>query len=151
MRDRLPLIAIGALLLLGILGSFLVGGARRGSFADRLSTYRSAPDGTRALYVLLESSSAPTRWQREFDDFPAGQTLVVLGARFEGESTPPVSIDGGFDEEWSDDEKADLRERGINALRTPQVSAEESERLLQHVREGGTVVYVPWLCSFLKL
>ena len=45
MRDRFPLLLISGLLLLGAFGSFVMQGAKRGAFADRLSTYRSEPSG----------------------------------------------------------------------------------------------------------
>ena len=40
-------------MLIGALGWFLLQGARRGGFADQLSTFKSEPDGARALYLLL--------------------------------------------------------------------------------------------------
>ena len=146
MRDRLPLLIIGGLLLLGVMGSFLVTGAKRGAFADRLSSYRSEPDGARALYLLLEPTLEVSRWQRSIDDdLLPGQTLLLLGVRFENELTRPrFSTDGGVDDEWSEDEKDDFHQRGLNALRAPKVSTDESEKLLQRVREGGTVIYAPW-------
>ena len=150
MRDRLPLLLVGALVLLGVLGSFVISGARRGSFADRLSTYRSEPTGARALYLLLEPSGELTRWQRPIDDVPAKQTLVLLGTRFDDEGVSHktrrsfFSRDAGVDDELSADEKADLEERGLHTLQAPNVTNEEREALLQHVREGGTVIYAPW-------
>jgi hypothetical protein len=142
----LPLVLIGGLLLLGVLGSFVISGARRGTFADRLSTYRSEPDGARALYLLLEPAGRVSRWQRTVEDLAPTTTLVMLGARFESEAARMhrFSKDAGDDDEWSDDEKADLDERGLNAIRAPKVTSEERERLLEHVRQGGTLVYAPW-------
>ena len=49
MRDRFPLVMIGGLMLLGVLGAFVLKGAARGAFADRLSTWRSEPDGFKPL------------------------------------------------------------------------------------------------------
>src|SRR5438874_1633260 len=80
MRDRFPLVMIGGLLLLGVLGSFLLRGAQRGSFADRLSTYRSEPDGARALYLLSEQWRLPVaRAQQSFETIDEKQNLLLLG------------------------------------------------------------------------
>ena len=49
MRDRLPLLVVGGLLLMAILGNLLLRGASRGGFADVLSTYRASEGGARAL------------------------------------------------------------------------------------------------------
>ena len=86
MRDRFPLLLVGGVLLLGALGWFLIQGARRGGFADQLSTFKSEPDGARALYLLLSESGVPVkRHQHDFILIPPKQNLVVLGARFEDE------------------------------------------------------------------
>ena len=80
MRDRFPLLLISGLLLLGAFGSFVMQGARRGSFADRLSTYRSEPSGARALFLLLGEAGLPAeRWQQDFQVIDRGTTLVLLG------------------------------------------------------------------------
>ncbi len=148
MRDRLPLVLVGALVLLGVLGSFIISGARRGSFADRLSTYRSGPNGARALYLLLEPSGEVSRWQRVIEDVPAKQTLVLLGTRFDDDTVhlfkaSLFSRDAGAPD-LTDDEQTDLDERGLHTLQTPNVSHDEREALLEHLREGGTVIYAPW-------
>ena len=64
MRDRFPLLIVGLLVLIGAFATFLMRGAARGSFADKLSTYRSEPDGTRALYLLAEQQKLPVRRDR---------------------------------------------------------------------------------------
>ncbi|MBK7860040.1 MAG: hypothetical protein IPJ65_15765 [Archangiaceae bacterium] len=80
MRDRFPLVMIGGLLLLAVLGSFVLKGAARGAFADRLSTWRSEPDGARALYLLAEDWQLPvSRGQQSFETIDEQQNLVLLG------------------------------------------------------------------------
>lgn len=153
MRDRFPLVLIGGLLLLGALGSFVLEGARRGAFADRLSTYRSEKDGARALYLLLEANHLqPSRLQNKLDVIDPALNLVLLGVAFEDEHAGRPSktgfsspADGGApDEPLSDAEKEDLEARGFNALRAPPLGKEEVDALLEHLRNGATVVYLPW-------
>ncbi|MCA2980507.1 MAG: hypothetical protein INH41_28905 [Myxococcaceae bacterium] len=152
MRDRFPLLLMTGLLLLGALGSFVMQGARRGAFADRLSTYRSETGGARGLYLLLEASGVPVeRWQQDFAIVEPETTLVTLGTRFrdaaDKKSTNPGRADGGFPwddgDELSDEEKAELRERGLNAFRSPPIGEDETKALLEYVRNGGTLVYGP--------
>lgn len=148
MRDRLPLALTGGLVMLAVLGSVIISNARRGSFADRLSTYRSEPDGARALFLLLSNGDEVTRWQRSLEDLPAHQTFVLLGARLESAhesaSVFGESNDGGLGDDWSPDERADFKQRGLHALRSPQVTNDETKNLLRHVREGGSLIYIPW-------
>ncbi len=149
MRDRFPLLVVGGLVLLAVLGSFLLKGARRGAFADRLSTFRSEPDGARGLYLLLEAQRLPvTRNQKRLEIIEPGTPLVLLGERFaEDREEAKRAFDGsdaGVDpaDEKEDDE--DFKERGFSALKSPPLDREEREKLLEHVRNGATVVYVPW-------
>src|SRR3954454_2756046 len=102
---------IGGLLLLGVLGTFMLKGAARGSFADRLSTYRSEPDGARALYLLAEQWRLPiSRAQQSFETIDEKHNLVLLGVdvselsekeeQNEAEKNPfHFSLDGGFAKE----------------------------------------------------
>ncbi len=155
MRDRFPLVLIGGLVLLGALGSALMQGAKRGAFADQLSTYRSERNGARALYLLLEQGGAGVgRTQQSFEAIEHGQNLFLLGTSFAesheglksktGFTTPK---DGGSeddeDEALSDEEKEDLKTRGLNAMRAPPISEDETEKLLEHIQDGATVVYLP--------
>lgn len=147
MRDRFPLLLVGGLVMLGVLGGFLLKGARRGAFADRLSTFRSEPDGARALYLLLEQSRLPVRrMQSDFEVLEARRGLALLGVRFEGETggDKPVFDGSAADGGVADDEFDDFKERGLNALRSPRVSKDETDKLLEHVRNGATLLYVPW-------
>lgn len=156
MRDRFPLVLIGGLMLLGVLGSVLLSGARRGSFADQLSTYRSEKDGARALYLVLEQGGAGvTRVQQSLDSIEKGDNLFLLGTSFSergagkksktGFKTPR---DAGTDDDddfeaLTEDEKEDLKARGLNAMRSPAITSDETEKLIEHVKDGATVVYVP--------
>jgi len=151
-RDRFPLVMLGGVLMIGVLGWFLMTNARRGGFADQLSTFKSEADGARGLYLLLSESKVPvTRHLQDFTILPPERNLVLLGTRFRLETGfAKHSFDGsdaGVDDD--DDEKDTLAEdeefksRGINALKSPSVTSEESDKLLEHVRNGATLVYVP--------
>ena len=86
MRDRFPLLLAGGVLLLGTLAWFLMQGAARGGFADRLSTFRSEPDGARALYLLAQESGLNvTRQQQDLTLIAPKRNLVMLGTRFADE------------------------------------------------------------------
>lgn len=147
MRDRFPLLVVGLVMLAGALGWFLVQGARRGGFADQLSTFKSEPDGARALYLLMQESGVPVeRHQRDLALIPHGKNLVLLGARFEDEHGADEPAFDGSDAGVSADDAADeeeFRRRGLNALRAPRVTAEETDKLLAHVSAGATVVFLP--------
>lgn len=82
MRDRFPLL-VGALLLLGVALVWLFGEAgRRGTFAEPLSTYRSAPDGARGLFLFAQRLGVPaTRRHVDLMDLDATKTgaLALLG------------------------------------------------------------------------
>lgn len=149
MRDRFPLLIIGGLLLLGATGWFLVQGARRGGFADTLSTFKSERDGSRGLYLLLAEAGLPvTRDQHDLKVLAGKKNLVILGARFEDEQFDDDDekafdgSDGGVDEEKEADDE-EFKKRGLNAVRSPKIDVDESKKLLDHVADGATLVYVP--------
>jgi hypothetical protein len=146
-RDRFPLVLVGGLVVLALLGSFLLKGARRGAFADTLSTFRSEPDGARALYLVLEAQHLPvTRNQHSLDIIDPGLGLVLLGTRFTEGGGPEQSVafDGSDAGVSTDDEDFnDFKERGLSALSSTAVNKDEREQLLEHVRNGATLVYVP--------
>jgi len=158
MRDRFPLVMIGGLLLLGVLGAFILKGAARGAFADRLSTYRSEPDGARAMYLLADEAwKLPvTRAQQSFEAIEEKQNLVLLGIDLselsideELEAAPKnpfLKPDGGFsfDDDADEEEKQAREEEAKGKYRNLEVSAKEREQLLEHIRQGATVIYVPW-------
>lgn len=82
MRDRFPLL-FAALLLFGVGVVWLFGDAgRRGTFADPYSTYRSAPDGSRALFLTAQRVGLPVaRRHLDLADLDASETgaLALLG------------------------------------------------------------------------
>jgi hypothetical protein len=153
-RDRFPLVMIGGLLLLGVVGAFVLKGAARGAFADRLSTFRSEPDGARALYLLAEAWQLPvSRGQQSFETIDEKQNLVLLAVdlselseKEEEEAAPQNPFfkpDGGFAKTDDDEQtRADDDDRG--RYRAVEVSAKEREQLLAHLRGGATIVYLPW-------
>lgn len=147
MRDRFPLLMVGGLGLLAVLAWFLMAGARRGTFADRLSTFRSEPDGARALYLLLSEAGLPvTRQQQDLAILPENRNLVLLGTRFHAEEGFDKQAFDGSDAgvaETNDAEDEEFRQRGLNALRAPAVTKDEQEKLLEHVRNGATLVFAP--------
>ena len=82
MRDRFPLL-VAALLafVVGVVWLFGETG-RRGSFAEPLSTYRSAPDGARALFLTAQRLGLPvSRRHVDLQDLDPARTgaLVMLG------------------------------------------------------------------------
>lgn len=151
MRDRFPLLLLGGVLMLGVLGWFLVQGARRGGFADQLSTFKSEGDGARALYLLLSETGVPvTRQQQDLSIIPEQRNLAMLGTRFERETGELKRAFDGSDAGVSDDEErdreaedAEFKRRGLNAFRSPAITEKESDKLLEHIRNGATLVYVP--------
>lgn len=147
MRDRFPLLLVGGVLLLGALGAFMLKGARRGSFADRLSTFRSEPDGARALYLLLaERGIEVRRNQMDFTVIEEGRNLALLGVSFADErGFDKLAFDGsdaGVPDDAADEDE-DEKARGYQAYRSPPVTPDESEKLLEHVRNGATLLYAP--------
>jgi hypothetical protein len=147
-RDRFPILMVGGVLLLAVLGAFILKGARRGAFADRLSTFRSEPDGARALYLLLQEAKLPvTRSQADLTVIEPNRNLVLLGVTFGNETGDDKLAFDGSDAGVAPDEKEEQDEdelaRGHNAYRSPRVSHDEMEKLLEHVRNGATLVYAP--------
>ena len=141
MGDRFPLLLIGMLVLIGVVGAFLFQGAQRGAFADHLSTYRSEPDGARALYLVLQQQHVPvTRLEESLDLLPPQQGLLLLGVRFEHESDP---LGGLFDGSDAGVERSDAGpddDLDWAQLSAPRVDLDESTKLLEHARSGATVV-----------
>jgi hypothetical protein len=89
-RDRFPLVVLVALVFAAGSGALLLQTAQRGAFADPLSTYRSAPDGARALYLLAAESGLPvSRRHLDLKDLPTAQDrprlLVLLGIESVGD------------------------------------------------------------------
>lgn len=156
MRDRLPLALAGGVVLVGVLAASLIRGAERGSFADKLSTYRSEKDGSRALYLLAtEGGLKVGRLQKSLDILEDGTQVVLLGTEFSEHASqvpghrfrfvPDAGVDDDAPNPFRDDLPEDERlHSGMNALRAQPVEPEERERLMKHVKRGHTLVYVPW-------
>ena len=121
---------------------------RRGGFADQLSTFQSEPDGARGLYLLLSESGLPvSRHQQDLTIIPPKRNLVLLGTRFAREKGFDKKAFDGSDARCRRDRRRGRRRRvqvpRVNALKSPPISNDESEKLLEHVRNGATLVYVP--------
>lgn len=150
MRDRFPLLLCGGLFMLGALVVFLTRGAERGSFADTLSTHRSEPDGARGLYLFLEQSKVPVaRVQTSLDLIDPKKNLVLLAVELEEDLDVSAEVlndkkkaDKTKDEE--EDDEAEKLHRGANIRTARALSKDEREAVLKHIRNGATVVYVPW-------
>lgn len=147
MRDRFPLLMVGGLLLAVFLGSFLLRGASRGGFADTLSTYRAAEGGARGLYLLAEESGLSVV-RRSADlqvlDEQSTATVILLAVEVEGarEEDPDETLlaterDAGLADE-------DVPHEGLNALHAAELNEDEREELLEYVKAGHSLVYVPW-------
>ena len=82
MRDRFPLV-VAARLILAVGVAWLFGeSGKRGTFADPGSTYRSEPDGSRALFLMAQKLGLRVaRRHVDFQDLDASKTgaLVLLG------------------------------------------------------------------------
>ena len=145
MRDRFPWVVVGGLLLLGLLGAWLVRGAARGGFADTLSTWRAQPDGARGLYLLAEESGlAVARRTSDLLVLREPGTLVLLAVEVDGaqEKDPDQTAlatprDAGVGDE-------DVPRHGLNRLHVPELSEDETARLLEFVGAGHSLVFVPW-------
>ncbi|MBU8894970.1 hypothetical protein DRW03_01765 [Corallococcus sp. H22C18031201] len=145
MRDRFPLLVIGALLLTAVLGTLLVRSAARASFADPLSTYRAEQNGTRALFLLAKESGLPV--VRRMSDLrllngPASLVLLSVEMNEAHEQDPDqTQLAAQNDAGLSDEETPHT---GFNTYRAHPVDAAELKQLLASVEAGGTLVYVPW-------
>nr|WP_225937214.1 DUF4350 domain-containing protein [Myxococcus sp. RHSTA-1-4] len=139
------MLVVGGLVLTVVLGTFLVQGARRGEFADTLSTYRAQEDGARALFLLAQESGLPvSRRMADLRVLSGPGTPVLLAVEVEGayEEDPDqtrlaAEPDAGLEDE-------NVPRTGFNAFRAAALDDDEHEKLLEHVRGGGTLVYVPW-------
>ncbi|WP_426750695.1 DUF4350 domain-containing protein [Myxococcus sp. Y35] len=145
MRDRFPLLVVGGLLLAAVLASFLVRGARRNEFADTLSTFRAQDDGARALFLLAQESGLPVaRRMSDLHVLSDAGTPVLLAVEIDGayEADPDQTALAAEPDAGLADEN--VPRSGFNTFRAVGLDTEETEKLLTHVREGGSLVYVPW-------
>ena len=145
MRDRFPLLVVGGLLLTALLGTWLVRGAARGGFADTLSTWRAQPDGARGLFLLAEESGLPgVRRTADLQILTDTGSLVLLAVEVEDarEDDPDQTALAADKDSGLEDE--DVPRHGLNRLHVPELSEDETEKLLEHVKAGNALVYVPW-------
>ncbi|PTL80475.1 DUF4350 domain-containing protein [Vitiosangium sp. GDMCC 1.1324] len=145
MRDRFPLLVVGGLLVTAVMGTWLVRGAARGGFADTLSTWRAQPDGARGLYLLAEESGLPvSRRTTDLQILHGTNPLVLLAVEVKGarEDDPDQTALAAEKDSTLEDE--DVPRHGFNRLHVPELSDSETEKLLDHVREGSNLIYVPW-------
>ncbi|HSP77564.1 MAG TPA: DUF4350 domain-containing protein [Myxococcaceae bacterium] len=145
MRDRFPLLVVTGLLVTAVAGAWLVRGAARGGFADTLSSWRAQPDGARALYLLAEESGLPVvRRTADLSILREEDTLVLLAVEVKGarEDDPDQTALAAQRDEGLEDEE--VPRTGLNRIHVPPLSKAETERLLEHVRGGHSLVYVPW-------
>jgi hypothetical protein len=146
-RDRFPLLVVGGLLLTLLLGSFLLRGAARGGFADTLSTYRAAENGARGLFLLAQESGLPvTRRAADLQVLEEDSTATVILLAVEVEGAREDDLDETLlateRDKGLEDEK--VPRVGLNALHTVRLTQDEREKLLEYVKTGHSLVYVPW-------
>ncbi len=159
MRDRFPLLVVFGLLALGALGTFVMQGARRGDFADLHSTYRSAKDGSRALYLLLaENRISVQRFEQRPDTLTEDINLALLDVSVESDAPLPGflaslfvdagvvsthSSDAGVAGKNATDAEALAKRNGLNGLMVSQLSESDVEALLDFVKNGKRLLYLP--------
>ena len=137
MRDRLPLLALTLTAVLGTLAVLLLRASRRGEFAEAFSTYRSEPDGARALFLLARQSGLPVaRRHVDLQAIEGTPELVLLGV----EGDAPAQADdltaaGGLAApDGGDAAGGDRWDEG-------RLDRYESKAILEAVNRGATLVY----------
>ena len=145
MRDRFPLFLVAGILLSALVGTALVRSARRGDFADTLSSYRSREGGARALYLLAERNGLPVeRRMADLRQLQPGEALVLFGVDFADahDRTPEeTELVDAPDAGTSSD---DTPREGFNSFLAPGLDEAELESVLEHLRGGGVALYAPW-------
>jgi hypothetical protein len=144
-RDRFPLLVVGGLLVTALLGSWLVRGAARGGFADTLSTWRAQPDGARGLFLLAEESGLPVvRRTADLQVMTGTGSLVLLAVEVEDAREDDPDQTALASERDAGPEDESVPRHGLNRLHVPELGEDETEKLLEHVKAGHSLVYVPW-------
>jgi len=127
MRDRLPLLALALALVVGTLAVLVLRASSRGEFAEAFSSYRSEPDGARALFLLAQQAGLPVeRRHVDLEAIEGEPELVLLGV--EGDAP----------------EKEDEPDAGAGALdrwERGRVGRYETEAILKAVDRGATLIY----------
>jgi hypothetical protein len=131
MKDRFPLIAL-VLAVLAVAGGFFASRVgKRGGFADSLSTYRSGPDGARAIFLLAKEAGLPVARRTEDLRSIEGTGVLVL---FGVEGDKPIR-------EKKKEEKEDTKTLPTG-LFVDWIGKDERKEVLRFVSEGGRLVYV---------
>jgi hypothetical protein len=159
MRDRFPLLVVFGLLGLGAVGTFVMQGARRGDFADLRSTYRSSKNGSRALYLLLaQNGISVQRFEQKPDTLTEDVNLALLDVNVESDALPTgflatMFFDGGIAsnrpsdagvlDKNAADAEALAKRNGLNGLMVSQLSESEVEAVLEFVKSGKRLLYLP--------
>jgi hypothetical protein len=127
-RERLGLLGFVLALLVGAATLLVVRASARGEFAEPFSTYRSEPDGARALYLLAQRQGLPvSRRHIDLEGIEGTPELVLLGVEGdapEQEDAPDAGGGSAFDR-WS---------RG-------RLSRFETDALLKAINGGATLIY----------
>ncbi|MBL9038251.1 MAG: hypothetical protein JNG84_07055, partial [Archangium sp.] len=130
MNDRFPVVLVAGLAVFGLLGAVVMRSANRGEFAETLSTYRSAHDGARALYVLLQRDGVQVqRLVEDLETLEPHDTVALLGLAIDETELSSKADAGATRWSWGDDDASVLHEKDV-------------ERLLAHAKSGATVVAV---------
>lgn len=126
MRDRLPIIGFALALLVGVLAVLMLRASSRGEFAEDFSTYKSEPDGARALFLLAQQAGLPVaRRHVDFEAIEGTPELVLLG------------IEGDVPEKDGEPDGGVARDRWERG----RLGKYETEALLEAVDRGGTLIY----------
>jgi hypothetical protein len=126
-RDRLPLLAFALAVVVGALALVMMRASRRGEFAEPFSTYRSEPDGARALFLLAQQAGLPVaRRHLDLEPVEGEPELVLLGIEGDEPETDDGPDAGALE--------LDRWERG-------RLSKYESDELLKALDRGATLIY----------
>jgi hypothetical protein len=153
MKDRFPLLALGVLLLFGVLGALVLSSAKRGSFADDFSTFRSEPNGTRALYLAAEQRHLKvSRLQKDLTIVDKSVNVALIGVEFAGDPINKLLKSNGifslgdagipgFDDDEDDDGDDGLtsKKKQRKSFGVERISDDEMKTLVKHIESGGTV------------
>jgi hypothetical protein len=125
-RDRLPLLAFALALLVGALVVIFLRAGARGEFAEPLSTYRSEPDGARALFLLAQEVGLPVeRRHLNLESIEGEPELVLLGVEGDAPESEEATDAGEAHDSW-------WHER---------LTQYETEEVLRKVEAGATLIY----------
>ncbi|MBS2030530.1 MAG: hypothetical protein JST54_21690 [Deltaproteobacteria bacterium] len=127
MRDRLPLLALALALVVATLAVLMVKAGARGEFAEPFSTYRSEPDGARALFLLAQQAGLPV--ERRHVDMEAV------------EGTPELVMLGIEGDEPEKDDAPDAGTRAYDRFLRGRLGEFQTKAVLDAVDRGATLIY----------